>query len=56
MGGTHWRSDGGAKTRFSTERDALDAAQLRWVEDRIELNVYRCEYCSGWHMGRPFRD
>jgi len=56
LGGTHWRADGAAKARFPSERDAQDAAQLRWVEDRVELNVYRCEFCNGWHMGKPFRD
>jgi hypothetical protein len=56
LGGTHWRADGAAKSRFSTERDAQDAAQLRWVEDKVELNVYQCEFCKGWHMGKPFRD
>ena len=56
LGGTHWRTAGAAKARFSSQREAQDAAQLRWVEDRVELNVYLCEFCDGWHMGKPFRD
>jgi hypothetical protein len=28
---------------------------MRWVEDKVELNVYACAFCGGWHMGRPSR-
>jgi hypothetical protein len=56
QGATHWKADGTAKRRFSSERDATDGAQLQWVEHGVELNVYRCDFCNGWHMGRPFRD
>ena len=56
LGGTHWRADGAPKARFASQRDAQDAAHLRWVEDRVELNVYLCEFCNGWHMGKPFAD
>jgi len=56
IGGSHWRADGAPKTRFSTRQEAAGAAQHRWMEDRVELNVYQCEYCHGWHMGRSSRD
>ena len=56
QGATHWKADGSAKRRFATEREAADGAQLQWVEHGIELNVYRCDFCQGWHMGRPPRD
>ena len=56
LGGSHWRSDGAAKARYPSERDAQDAAHLRWIEDRVDLNVYQCEFCSGWHMGKPAPD
>jgi len=26
------------------------------VLDKVELDVYRCELCDGWHMGKRFRD
>ncbi len=51
---SHFRRDGAPKTRYSTQREAADAAQLRWVLDRVELDVYRCELCTGWHMGKRF--
>jgi hypothetical protein len=42
------------KTRYPTQREAADAAHLRWVLDKVELDVYRCDLCEGWHMGRRF--
>ncbi len=44
------------KNRYPTQREAADAAHLRWVLDRVELDVYRCDLCDGWHMGKRFRD
>lgn len=52
----HFRRDGVPKTRYPTEREAKDAAHLRWVLDKVELDTYRCELCDGWHMGKRFRD
>ena len=52
----HFRRDGAPKTRYPTQREAADAAHLRWVVDRVELEVYRCDLCAGWHMGKRFRD
>lgn len=48
---THWRRDGRAKTRFATRAEALSAAEERSAEAGAPLNVYRCAYCGGWHMG-----
>ncbi len=50
----HFRRDGVPKNRYATEREAADAAHLRWVLDKVELDVYRCDVCSGWHMGKRF--
>jgi hypothetical protein len=52
----HFRRDGAPKNRYATEREAADAAHLRWVLDKVELDVYRCDLCNGWHMGKRFRD
>lgn len=52
----HLRRDGAPKNRYATEREARDAAHLRWVLDKVELDVYRCDVCQGWHMGKRFRD
>lgn len=52
----HVRRDGAPKNRYPTQQEAADAAHLRWVLDRVELDVYRCDVCDGWHMGKRFRD
>lgn len=49
---SHWREDGQPKQRYPTERIARDAAQERSQEAGVELNVYRCAFCNGWHMGK----
>ena len=51
--GSHWRSDGVAKTGYRSQSDALVAADMRRQESGVDLNVYRCDVCSAWHMGKP---
>jgi hypothetical protein len=51
--GSHWRSDGRPKTGYSSQADALTAALVRRQESSVELNVYVCDVCSKWHMGKP---
>jgi hypothetical protein len=51
----HFRRDGAPKNRYPSQKEAADAAHLRWVLDRVELDVYRCDICDGWHMGKRFR-
>jgi hypothetical protein len=41
--------------RYPTQRDALSAADERGRESDVDLGVYRCDFCSGWHMGRSGR-
>ena len=53
--GTHWRADGAPKTAYRSQGDALTAALVRRQESGVELNVYRCDVCSAWHMGNPIR-
>lgn len=50
--GSHWRADGQAKVRFATEGEALRAADDRARESGVDLGVYRCDFCGGWHMGK----
>jgi hypothetical protein len=54
--GSHWRADGLPKTAYASQADALTAALVRRQESGAELNVYRCDVCSSWHMGNPRRD
>jgi hypothetical protein len=53
--GSHWRADGNPKTSYPSQGDALTAALVRYQESGVELNVYRCDVCSAWHMGNPLR-
>jgi hypothetical protein len=53
--GSHWRADGLPKSAFATQNDALTAALIRRQESGVDLNVYRCDVCSAWHMGKPQR-
>ena len=53
--GSHWRADGHPKTAYASQGDALTAALVRRQESGVELNVYRCDLCSAWHMGNPRR-
>ncbi|MCL4446071.1 MAG: hypothetical protein M1134_04245 [Actinobacteria bacterium] len=52
ISGTHWRDDGTPKVRFTSRSAALATAQLRASEAGVDLGVYQCEFCNGWHMGR----
>ena len=51
--GSHWRADGLPKAAYASQGDALTAALVRRQESGVELNVYRCDVCSAWHMGNP---
>jgi hypothetical protein len=53
--GSHWRADGAPKTAYRSQSDALTAALVRRQESGVELDVYRCDMCSAWHMGNPTR-
>jgi len=53
LAGSHWRADGAPKVRYRTEREAQAAAADRTREAGVDLGAYRCEFCAGWHMGRP---
>jgi hypothetical protein len=48
---SHWRADGAPKTAYRSQRDALSVADERRMDAGVELNVYRCEFCSAWHVG-----
>lgn len=52
ISGSHWRADGQPKMRYETQRQAIEAAELRGAESGVRLGTYRCAFCAGWHMGR----
>ncbi len=49
--GAHWRADGAPKTSYSSQGEALSVADELRQDTGADLNVYRCQHCSGWHMG-----
>lgn len=49
--GSHWRADGAPKSGYRSQAEALSVADERRQETGVVLNVYRCDYCSAWHMG-----
>jgi len=49
--GSHWRADGGPKTTYRNQSEALAVAAERRQDAGIDLSVYQCEFCSHWHMG-----
>jgi hypothetical protein len=51
--GAHLRADGAPKNAYRTRSDALAVALERQQDTGVELNVYRCDFCSAWHMGNP---
>ena len=50
---SHWRADGGTKTRYRSEDEANRAAFAHRLEHGTDLFAYRCEFCGGWHLGNP---
>jgi hypothetical protein len=52
LASSHWREDGQPKMRFGSQGEALNAADDRARESGVDLGVYQCGFCGGWHMGR----
>ncbi len=53
LSGSHWRADGRPKVRYASRQEAVLAAADRAEAAGTELGVYSCDFCHGWHMGRP---
>jgi hypothetical protein len=45
--GEHFRDDGTPKTRFESEREALDCIERYDYRDKV---AYHCDFCGGWHL------
>jgi hypothetical protein len=50
---SHWRADGQPKTRFNSEQDANRATLQYRLDHGVDLGAYMCEFCGGWHLGKP---
>jgi hypothetical protein len=52
---SHFRFTNGCdqKRRFVREKEALDAAEYQMlIKPTLDLSVYKCELCGGWHLTR----
>ena len=49
--GAHFRADGTPKVAYGSQGEALAVADERRAETGADLSVYRCGFCSAWHMG-----
>jgi hypothetical protein len=49
--GTHWRADGQPKSTYRSQGEAFGVADERRAESGVELSVYQCQICGGWHLG-----
>lgn len=45
----------GAKVRYTTEKEAADAAKFMWKKYSARMNTYICSWCDYWHIGRVRR-
>jgi hypothetical protein len=49
----HFVSGCQTKRRFLNEKLALAAAEIQELSDMsLELSVYKCDRCDGWHLTR----
>lgn len=39
----------GKKVKYD-KKGAVTAKNRRWDEDHIELRIYECDICGGWHL------
>lgn len=39
-----------SKNRYASRKEAESAAAWCAVNGRAGLRIYRCKYCSGWHL------
>ena len=45
--GEHFRDDGTPKSRFESERQALDCVERYGYPDKVTCH---CAFCGGWHL------
>lgn len=39
-----------SKTRHATKEEAERHADYLWETEGLELKVYKCPICNGWHL------
>jgi hypothetical protein len=53
----HFANNCDRKRRFAREKEALDAAEYQMlITPSLELAVYKCDLCGGWHLTRQTKD
>lgn len=43
------------KKRYDNEAEARKQCNWFWYERDARLNVYKCKFCGGFHIGHPDR-
>lgn len=38
------------------KRTAATARNKRWRDDRVELRIYPCPHCRGWHLTKRVKE
>lgn len=44
------------KRRYEKEVDALKTQMYLWQEKGIDMSIYHCNICEGWHLTRGDSD
>lgn len=39
-----------SKRRYSSKKDCEDAVEIAALQRMVELDVYNCSLCGGWHL------
>ncbi len=42
----------GRKRTFTSETEALKAAESQVLTSAVQLKVYQCPYCTKWHLSK----
>lgn len=50
----HYREDGRPKQRYETRVFAVRVRRQMRAKGQKGVQVYRCEYCAGWHLGKGY--
>jgi len=52
MAHSSWRRSCGNKVAHTSENSAINHAVGLQVAGKGQVDVYKCQYCGKWHVGR----
>jgi hypothetical protein len=38
------------KNRYETEEEAWNVSDYIWETEKVDLDIYKCPICNGWHL------